>query len=401
MLTQEDYWMIQELHQQGVYRGDIAERLGVHRKTVSRALERGGPPSSKRRRERYAKLKPYMETVDKLLKAGVFNAVVIYRDIQALGYDGKIRVLRAYIEPKRALRSGRATVRFETEPAKQLQHDWGEVIVPIAGTAQRVHIAVSVLGYSRRFHVMAAPCCDAEHTCESLVRAFAWFGGVTRQVWVDNHKAAVTAHVPGAVRFNERFKQLARHYGFVPKACRPYRPRTKGKVERLVGYVKQHFFQRYRDFESWAHLGQLLEAWLLEEADQRLHGTVKEVVAERFERERPALMPLPAHRFDTSYVETRHVGWDAYVNVRGNRYSVPSAYCGQMVTVRISLDDELVRLRGRALYRAAPAGGARGGLADGCRSSPSPVGRGAGRGPLVARLRGGGPCQRWIASSRP
>ena len=83
--------------------------------------------SSKRRRERYAKLKPCMETVDKLLKAGVFNAVVIYRDIQALGYDGKIRVLRAYIEPKRALRSGRATVRFETEPAKQLQHDWGEV----------------------------------------------------------------------------------------------------------------------------------------------------------------------------------------------------------------------------------------------------------------------------------
>ena len=75
MLTQEDYWMIDELHQQGVYRGDIAERLGVHRKTVSRALKRGGPPSSKRRRERYAKLKPYMETVDKLLKAGVFNAV--------------------------------------------------------------------------------------------------------------------------------------------------------------------------------------------------------------------------------------------------------------------------------------------------------------------------------------
>ena len=70
---------------------------------------------------------------------------------------------------------------------------------------------------------------------------------LTRQVWVDNHKAAVTAHVPGAVRFNERFKQLARHYGFVPKACRPYRPRTKGKVERLVGYVKQHFFARLRE----------------------------------------------------------------------------------------------------------------------------------------------------------
>jgi len=115
-----------------------------------------------------------METVDKLLKAGVFNAVVIYRDIQALGYDGKIRVLRAYIEPRRTLRPGRATVRFETEPARQLQHDWGEVIIPVDGKAQRVHIAVSVLGYSRRFHVMAAPYGDAEHTYESLVRAFTW-----------------------------------------------------------------------------------------------------------------------------------------------------------------------------------------------------------------------------------
>ena len=118
MLTQEDYWMIQELHHQGVYRGDIAKCLGVHARTVSRALKRGRPPSRTRRRERYAKLKPYMATVDKLLQAGVFNAVVIFRDIQALGYDGKIRVLRSYIEPRRALRPSRATVRFETEPAK-------------------------------------------------------------------------------------------------------------------------------------------------------------------------------------------------------------------------------------------------------------------------------------------
>ena len=357
MLTQEDYWMIQELHHQGVYQGEIAERLGVHRKTVGRALKRGGPPSRARRRERYAKLRPYMAAVDKLLQAGVFNAVVIYREIQALGYDGKIRVLRAYIEPRRALRPSRATVRFETEPGRQLQHDWGEIIVPVAGRAQRVLIAVSVLGYSRRFHVMAAPSCDAEHTYESLVRAFAWFGGVTGQVWVDNHKAAVTAHVPGAVRFNERFKQLARHYGFVPKACRPYRPRTKGKVERIVGYAKQHFFQRYRSFESFAHLNQLLEAWLLGEADRRLHGTVKEVVAVRFQRERPALLPLPVHPFDTSYIETRQVGWDAYVNVRGNRYSVPSTYCGQMVTVRVSLDGALAVYSGEhciARHRLAP-----------------------------------------------
>ena len=145
------------------------------------------------------------------------NAVVIFRDIQA--HDGKIRVLRAYIEPNAPCVPAAPPCVSRPNPPSNCSMT-GVSIVPVAGRTQRVYIAVSILGYSRRFHVMAAPCCDAEHTYESLVRAFAWFGGVTRQVWVDNHKAAVTAHVPGAVRFNERFKQLARHYGFVPKACR-------------------------------------------------------------------------------------------------------------------------------------------------------------------------------------
>lgn len=341
MLTQEDYWMIQERHDQGVYQKDIAEQLGVHPKTVSRALKRAGPPSRKRRRQKFAKLALYCPKVDELLRVGVWNATVIYREIQALGYAGKDTVLRAYIHPKRVLRPSKATVRFETEPGRQLQHDWGELVVPITGVPQKVYIAVNTLGYSRRFHAMAGLRSDAEHTYESLVRAFAHFGGVPREVWVDNQKSAVIKYVPGAVQFNERFKQLARHFDFTPKACRPYRARTKGKVERMVGYVKHHFFQRYRAFQSLAHLNQQLEQWLADEADRRYHGTIKEVVAERFARERPTLAPLPVQPFDTSYIERRQVAWDAYIDVRGNRYSVPAVYCGQSVTVHISLNDEL------------------------------------------------------------
>ena len=120
--------------------------------------------------------------MDELLAAGVYNAVVIYREIQALGYTGKIRVVRSYIEPKRALRASKATVRFETAPGHPLQHDWGELPVALGGVEQKASIAVNTLGYSRRFHVMAAGRCDAEHTYESLIRAFEWFGGVPRQV---------------------------------------------------------------------------------------------------------------------------------------------------------------------------------------------------------------------------
>jgi hypothetical protein len=64
-------------------------------------------------------------------------------------------------------------------------------------------------------------------------------------------------------------------------------------------------------------------------------------VAERFAREASTLRPLPARRYDTAYWERRQVGWDAYVEVRGNRYSVPAELAGRLVTVRLSLEGQL------------------------------------------------------------
>jgi hypothetical protein len=175
-----------------------------------------------------------------------------------------------------------------------------------------------------------------------MVRAFEYFGGVPREVLVDNQKAAVVSHRHGGrVIFNERFLDFAGHYGFTPRACRPYRARTKGKGERMIGYIKRNFLQRYRSFDSEGHLNRLGERWLMEEADLRLHGTVKEVVMDRFIQEEGHLHPLPAVRYDTSYRETRCVSWDGYIDVRGNRYSVPDDYRGSLVTIRVSLDDLL------------------------------------------------------------
>ncbi len=132
MLRQEDYIVIKTLHDHGVYQKDIAAELGVHPKTVSRALKRGEAPR-RRRRKRGSKLDPYKAKVDQLLSEGVWNAVVILREIQAQGYEGRLTILREYIRPKRPLRKGRATVRFETGPGKQMQSDWGEISTQIGG----------------------------------------------------------------------------------------------------------------------------------------------------------------------------------------------------------------------------------------------------------------------------
>jgi transposase len=339
MLRKEDFILIKSLHQRGVYQKDIAEELGVHPRTVSRALKRDSAPNPKRK-NRGSKLDPYKSKIDHLLQEDVWNAVVILREIQEDGYSGGITILREYIQPKRVMRASKATVRFETKPGQQMQSDWAEIKTQIAGKRVKVDFIVNELGYSRRFHFWCTDSQDAEHTYEGIIRSFEYFGGVTKEVLVDNQKCAVLeASNNGKTRFNERFLDLASLYGFTPRACRPYRARTKGKDERMVGYIKQNFFVRYRSFDSWAHLNQLAEKWLAEEADPRVHGTVKEIVSERFERERPTLQPLPPRRYDTAYIELRQVAWDSYIDVRGNRYSVPSDLVGLQVTVHISLDD--------------------------------------------------------------
>jgi transposase len=349
MLRKEDFAVIKAVSERGVYQKDIAEQLGVHPKTVRRALQRGSAPNRVRKR-RGSKLEQHQAAIDRLLSENVWNAVVILREIQAEGYSGGLTVLRQYIAPKRKLRTSRATVRFETKPGQQLQSDWGEIVVEIGGELTKVYFIVNQLGYSRRFHFWCSDSLDAEHTYEGLIRSLEYFGGVPQEVLVDNQKAAVLHHpAQGQTHFNERFLDLAGHYGFTPRACRPYRARTKGKDERMVGYIKQHFFVRYRSFESWIHLNQLAEQWLKAEADLRLHGTLKEIVAERFAREQPTLHALPTQRYDTAYQEVRRVAWDSYIEVRGNRYSVPATCVGQLVSIRIGLDDSLRIYQGEQL----------------------------------------------------
>lgn len=134
---------------------------------------------------------------------------------------------------------------------------------------------------------------------------------------------------------------MGEHYGFTPKACKLARPKTKGKVKRMVRYVKENFFVRYQAFDSFDDLNQRLHVWLTSMADAQVHGTTGQVVSEAFRTEQAFLHPLRQPRFDTAYIEPRRVSWDAYIDVRGNRYSVPAHLVGQTVRVYIGLEGDL------------------------------------------------------------
>jgi hypothetical protein len=248
-------------------------------------------------------------------------------------------VLRPHRQQKLAAEV--ATVRFETAPGHQLQIDFGEKVVTIAGQRVRVLLFVGVLSYSRRVYVRAFRSQRHDDWREGLAGAFRRFGGVTQTVLVDNAKALIIDREGGVVRVHPAFEAFCKDWGVAVRACRPYRARTKGKTERGVGYAKRNALAG-RQFESWAALEAHLESWM-QMADERIHGTTHEPPRQRFDRdEAAALNSLPARPLPVRQRrEARVVAADCFVNVDTVRYSVPHRLVRRSVQVLIG-DDEVV-----------------------------------------------------------
>lgn len=182
---------------------------------------------------------------------------------------------------------------------------------------------------------------DAETLLDCMVHAFIYFGGVTATVLTDNMKTVVLDRVDGQSRFHAKLLDFASYYGFLPRACHPYRPQTKGKIESTIRYIKSSFWPGLR-FDSLAELNRQALTWCAE-ANHRVHATTREVPAERFPREE--LIPLNGQpSYDTSYVSHRLVAKDCMLAYRGNRYSVPHAYAGKSVVVREPLESGMIRI---------------------------------------------------------
>jgi transposase len=319
----------------------IARELGCSHMTVRRYLEAGGWPGY--RAPRRARTLDGLEAwLAERFRRHRGNADVVRQELaREHGIAVSLRTVeRAVQELRRELvAEARATVRFETPPGRQLQIDFGSTFVTIAGETIRVFLFVATLGYSRRNFVAAFRHERQGAWLDGLERAFRHFGGVPEEVLLDNAKSLVTYHDPRTreVVFNDRFHAFARYWGFRPKACAPYRARTKGKDERGVGYVKRNAIAGRR-FASWAELEGHLARWLREIADTRVHGTTGEAPIERFRRdELPVLCPLPGRPpFRQLREVIRRVHADGCIDLDANHYSVPWRLIGALVTVQVA-----------------------------------------------------------------
>jgi len=311
----------------------IARELGVDRKTVKR-WRRLGQWQPRQGRPRPRGLDRYL---DRLAQRGPevgWNAVVLHRELQGLGFTGTAQQVRRAIRPWRAEArwAAGATVRYETGPGEQAQVDFGQLHVWIGEQRETVHLFVFTLGYSRRLWVRAYPHERLSALLDGHERAFRHFGGVSLTCLYDNPRTLVLGRREREVRWHPVVGDFARYYGFTPRACQPYRARTKGKVESGVKYVKRNALAGRR-FASWDALNAWLEEWAVTVADQRIHGTTHERPIDRFARE--TLTPLGARApYHYERERVRRVPADALVAMGAARYSVPVQYVGRTVTVQ-------------------------------------------------------------------
>jgi transposase len=318
----------------------IAREVGVSINTVRRYLRQPIPAGHQVRAPRRwsADWRREARTLYAGIAAG--NAVVVRRLLADRGLGVSERTIqRAVADLRREQRAAAlATVRVETPPGEQLQIDFGQKRIAIAGVAVRIFLLVAVLSYSRRLFVKAFLNQRGDDWREGIAAAFVHFGGVPRVLLGDNARALVLGRdrATGTVSFHPAYLGFCRDWDVQPRACAPYRARTKGKTEAGVKFVKRNGLAELT-FESFAALEHHLTAWMAV-ADQRRHGTTREAPSVRFERdERVQLRPLHARATPRRTQRLRRrVALDAFVDVDTVRYSVPHRLVRDHVEVAVS-----------------------------------------------------------------
>ena len=322
-----DVMTILELHRQGLSISAIATRLGMDRKTVRKYINNGvQAPRYGPRAPRPRVMDPFMDYVTERIRSfPELSTQRLLREIRALGYKGGRSALGDVVRDVRPPRQTGFEVRFETPAGQQAQVDFAHFSVEFGdtpGQRRSVWLFSIVLGHSRYLWARFVEHQDLQTVLRCHMQAFEYLGGVPREILYDRMKAAVLGEHDRHIIYNTKMLAFAKHYGFAPRACKAYRAKTKGKVERPFRYIRQDFFLA-RQFLNLADMNRQLRDWLDTVANVRVHGTTQRVVAQHFAEERPSLQALPAGVFNGVIRLERRVSHEGLISVGGNYYSVP------------------------------------------------------------------------------
>jgi transposase len=324
----EEWHAIQVLKRQGYKKKAIARQLGISKNTVKRYWKCQTPPTYQRTVQEKM-LDRYAAQIKEMM-ARRFIGTRIFEELTGIGYTGSLTSVYRYLRQFQDDASDRTTIHFETSPGQQMQYDWKEWQMSVAGRPLKIYFHQAILAYSRYKFVTFSLDISTPSIIRVLTQALAFFQGVPAEIVIDNPKQLVLSHDrQGVIRYQDDFLAFLGAYGLNPDPCRPYRARTKGKVENPFFYFQEHFL---RGLEV-EHLGQLEERLVLFMAqyNARLHSTTGQAPVQLWPQEnlRPLLADVPL----SFRKESRKASWDGYVHVDSNRYPVPLALAGKKVWI--------------------------------------------------------------------
>lgn len=331
--------LIHDLRRQGLSISAIARQTGLDRKTIRKYLKRGlKAPEYAARAPRACLLDPFKRYLSEKVRACPgLSARRLFREIQALGYTGGYTAVTDFLRAQRPELPKPFEVRFETPPGQQAQIDFAEFTVVFddePGMRRKVWLFSCVLGHSRWLWGQFCANQKLETVLRCHILAFAAINGAPQEMLYDRMRTAVLGeYEDGTVIYNPSLVALLDHYGTAPRACQPYRAKTKGKVERPFRYIRQDFFldRHFRDLED---LNAQFTQWCDEIANARVHATTGQVVRDAFIAEQPALTTLPLRPYDAVLTVERRVSHEGMVSVGGNLYSVPDTVRKRVLQVQ-------------------------------------------------------------------
>lgn len=306
MLKKGEIKMIKKLIKNGLSKSEIARRLGISRETVRKYANKPDdyvPVINRTPTENL--VDPYLTHIATMLETAKEENVeipttVIYEEIKRLGYTGSLRWLQQVMqkyELRRRVKEEEKLIRFETEPAHQMQMDWVEF------PKDNLSAFVATMGYSRASYVEYVDNEKVETLLACHMNAFNYFGGVATECLYDNMKTVMikrNAYGYGKHQLNALFEDFSKHCNFKIKVCRPYRAKTKGKVERFNHYLRYSFHNALRVKLAMMNYKMNIDnanaevmKWLNERANKRIHQTTLQKPFDLLVQEQPHLLPAP------------------------------------------------------------------------------------------------------------
>lgn len=355
MLSSETRRLINRLHNEGKSVRELARSFNVARGTVRRCI-RNNYQSERKLSSKRTFLNEHRDEIKKMYFEHEGYCVPLQRTIlQQFHEDINIRMLERFCKGfreamKQEVSAMYRTVRYETEPGDQLQIDFGEKEILLGNESTKVYFFVCKLGYSRRIFAKAYLNKKEQSWLDGLESAFHYFGGLPITIVSDNDSSLLKVSEEGRRKvFNEGYRHFVDYYGLHAITCAVRKPRSKGKVESAVKYLKMNALPG-KSFESIKQLNTYLEGWCKFVTDLRkMSGFPEELNTpkERFLIEAKALRPLVLSKIANVRFESRKVASNGLVSVDGNSYALGMSYAAKEVQVQISENSIVVSAPGR------------------------------------------------------